>query len=142
MKIKEKEEDQAIPTFSNDIYKKIEQYRPSRALNSERFSYVWNGWSDGETNLPGTMGGNVSHLLKKFSKNQADKDYPNYKARAKFMKMKAPEELYDTSKDPGCLINLAKNPEYQTVIKSYRKKMLKLLEETKDHELENYKQSL
>ena len=37
---------------ATDLYKKVEQYRPSRALNTLRFSYVWNGWSDGETRLP------------------------------------------------------------------------------------------
>ena len=92
--------------------------------------------------LPKEMGGAVSHLLNKHSKNQLDKNYPDYKKRAKFMKFRAPEELYDIVKDPGCRNNLAKNPEFRPVLEKIRKNMIQLLKETQDHELENYVNSL
>ncbi|MCH2205531.1 MAG: sulfatase [Lentisphaerales bacterium] len=130
--------DQAAKTYTTDLYKKVEQYRPSRALNTLRFSYVWNGWSDGETRLPKEMGGKVSQMLKKYSQNQQDKSYPDYKEKAEFLKFKAPEELYDIVKDPGCRNNLAKNPEYQTVLKNFRQDMRNILQATNDHELENF----
>ncbi|EDM26420.1 heparan N-sulfatase [Lentisphaera araneosa HTCC2155] len=137
-----KPQDQLAPEYSTDLYQKTEQYRPSRALNNTRFSYVWNGWADGDAQLPKQMGGAVSHLLNKHSKNQLDKNYPDYKKRAKFMKFRAPEELYDIVKDPGCRNNLAKNPEYRPVLEKIRKNMIQLLKETQDHELENYVNSL
>ena len=134
--------DQSVKSYSTDLYKKVEQYRPSRALNTTKYSYVWNGWADGEAKLPKEMGGNVSRLLVKFAENQQDKNYPNYKEKAKFLKYKTMEEFYDVEKDPGCRNNLAKNPEYWPLIESFRKEMLKVLKETNDHEKENFETML
>ncbi|MDD7984953.1 sulfatase [Lentisphaera marina] len=130
--------DELAPTYSHDLYQKTEQYRPSRALNNTRFSYVWNAWSDGHTQLPKEMGGAVSHLLNKHSKNQLDKNYPDYKKRAKFMKFRAHEELYDVLKDPGCRNNLINKAEYRPVLEKMRREMKQVLRETNDHELENF----
>ncbi len=137
-----KPEDQMVSEYRQDIYNDVEQYRPSRAINSARFSYIWNPWSDGERNLPRTMGGAVSQRLKKHANNPEDSDYPDYKSHAKFMKQRAPEELYDLSKDPACLNNLAINPEYQKVLKMQRQRLYKVMQETDDHELVQFKSLL
>ena len=50
----EKEYDDMIESYTPDLFKKIDQYRPSRALSSTHFTYIWNGWSDGTTKVPNT----------------------------------------------------------------------------------------
>ena len=133
------EYNQQFDDYAVDLYQQVEQYRPSRALNTTSYTYVWNGWSDGETEQPRTMGGEVTALLRKNANKAEDSSYPNYAERADFILQRVPEELYDTKKDPGCLNNLALNPEYQTVLKSFQKNMTQLLEESTDHELANYR---
>jgi N-sulfoglucosamine sulfohydrolase len=133
-----RELDEAIEAYPSDLYQQMEQYRPSRALNTTRYTYVWNGWADGETEQPRTMGSEVTALLRKNANKAEDSAYPNYAERADFILQRVPEELYDVKKDPGCLNNLARNPEYHAVLKSFQKNMQQLLEETDDHELNNY----
>lgn len=114
--------------YPNDLYKKIDQYRPSRALSSNRFTYIWNGWSDGSTTTPPSMGNEVASLLK-----------ASHKAHIEFMKKRTTEELYDTQSDPGCLTNLAKDANYRDRLYRFRGKMETVLENTQDHELDNYR---
>ena len=45
-------------------------------------------------------------------------------------------------KDPGCLHNLVERPAYQEVLNEMRMKMIKVLTETGDHEMENYRKLL
>ena len=49
------------------------------------------------------------------------------------------DSLGCTEEDPGCLNNLAENPEYSSLLKEFRMRMEKVLLETDDHELENYR---
>lgn len=130
--------DELFTTYPADLYQQMEQYRPSRALNTRRYTYVWNGWSDGETTQPPTMGSEVPALLRKNADKAEDGSYPDYAERAEFILQRVPEELYDVKKDPGCFNNLVHNPEYQAVLKSFQREMQTLLEETSDHELDNY----
>ena len=58
--------------------------------------------------------------------------------RADFILRRVPEELYDIQKDPGCFNNLVHNPEYASILKRFQAEMSRVLEETSDHELENY----
>ncbi len=115
-----------------------EQYRPSRALSTARYTYVWNGWSDGQTTTPPSMGTELINLLLDANKNAEDTIYPSYKARALFIKQKTKEELYDTLTDPGCLKNLVNGSGYQKQLQSFRAQMVEILEKTGDHELQNY----
>jgi hypothetical protein len=55
---------------------------PSRALNTTRYTYVWNGWADGETEQPRTMGSEVTALLRKNANKAEDSAYPDYAERA------------------------------------------------------------
>lgn len=137
-----KELDALYETYPADLYKQMEQYRPSRALNTTRYTYVWNGWSDGETVQPRTMGSEVTALLRKNANKAEDSSYPDYAERADFILQRVPEELYDVKQDPGCLNNLVHNPEYASVLKSFQKEMYHVLKETSDHELDNYSLSV
>lgn len=128
--------------FSSDLYQDHEQYRPSRAMSSKKFTYIWNGWSDGKTVTPGTMGNEVAHILRQAASSPEDSHFPNYQDHADFIKRRTPEELYQTDTDPGCLKNLVDAPQFQDVLKRYRKKMEQVLSKTKDHELANYRNFL
>jgi len=131
--------DERYQSYTPDLYKNVDQYRPSRALSSTRFTYIWNGWSDGKTTLPNTMGVELRNLLREYADDPEDKTYPDYRQRVHFMEKRAPEELCDTVTDPGCLTNLANDPEYETMITGFRTRLEQLMIDTGDHELANYR---
>ena len=121
---------EAVEAYSRDLYLQQEQYRPSRALSSNQYTYIWNGWADGKTPLPRTMGGEVAWLLR---------DGNEHREWIHFAQHRTTEELYDTVQDPGCRHNLAKSPEYDKALKRMRSQLLDTLVKTKDHELPNFR---
>ncbi|MHC5055348.1 MAG: sulfatase-like hydrolase/transferase [Planctomycetota bacterium] len=135
----EPKHDDAVKSYTRDLYRKVREYRPSRALSSARFTYIWNGWADGTTELPRSMGGEVAALLGSLAGESEDRTYPDYRRRIRFMKLRAPEELYNTLRDPGCLNDLARYPGHRTVMEGFRTRMAEILEDTGDHESENYR---
>lgn len=124
--------DQEFKDYTQNLYKKHDQYRPSRSLSNSQYTYIWNRWSDGTTSLPNTMGNEVAGLLRK----QNPKQHSDW---LKFAKYRAPEELYDTISDPGCRKNLINDPEYGEQLQHLKEQMLTILKSTQDHELENYR---
>lgn len=133
--------DKAIQAYEPNLFQRHEQYRPSRGLSSIGYTYIWNGWADGKTELPGSMGANseIPDALGKNAENPNDKDYPDYAQRLQMALHRVPEELYDTQRDPGCLRNLAADPEHHGILKDFRAKMLNLLGSTGDQEMQNYR---
>jgi N-sulfoglucosamine sulfohydrolase len=127
--------------YSPELASKLLQYRPMRALHSLRYTYIWNAWADGKNKVPRDMGaqGVPMQILQEKAGNQPDTDYPDYGERAKFYLYRTPEELYDTTRDPGCLNNLIDDPAYKLLAQQFRRKMMKTLERIDDHELENYR---
>jgi N-sulfoglucosamine sulfohydrolase len=121
-------------TWRPDFAERNVQYRPMRSLNSREYVYVWNGWSNGNNEVPRTMGNGdeVIHFLEKQSSNES------YAARAEFYKKRVPEELYAVQKDPGCRVNLSNDPAYQKVISGFRNRMVTFMQTTADAELQNY----
>ncbi len=134
----EPEHDELIESYTPDLYKRIDQYRPSRALSSTQYTYIWNGWSDGTTEVPNTMGEELRILMGKYALDQEDKNYPEYEQRVRFMELRETEELYDTVEDPGCLNNLVQDLDYRAVIDGFRERMVTMLQDTHDHELQNF----
>ncbi|MHC4251608.1 MAG: sulfatase-like hydrolase/transferase [Planctomycetota bacterium] len=131
--------DDVVKSYTTGLYKECEEYRPSRALNSARHTYIWNGWADGTTETPRSMGGEMAALLRRCAEDPEDRTYPDYRKRIRFTKLRAPEELYDTVEDPGCLRNLAGDPGQRTAIEGFRARMANVLEDTGDHELKSYR---
>ena len=129
--------DQKYTQHNGDISKNFDQYRPTRAVLTKDYTYIWNAWSDGEEVLPQTMTGEWSYLMKGVKK-QNDSDYPSYRERLEFNKYRTQEELYNNSKDPGNLQNLAQNPEYRTILNKMRKDLQENLIKTNDPELQTY----
>ena len=127
------EMDRMVASYSPDLYRKMDQYRPSRALSSIKFNYIWNGWADGNTSLPRSMLGDFANFLRGNSEESE-----HYAERLNFINHRIAEELYDLRKDPGCLNNLAGNKNSHNVMKEFRTKMANFLRKTQDHELGNY----
>ena len=125
--------DRMVASYSPDLYRKIDQYRPSRALSSIKFNYIWNGWADGNASLPRSMLGEFANFLRGNSEGSEQ-----YADRLNFINHRIVEELYDLRKDPGCLNNLADNKDSQYLMKEFRTKMVNFLRKTQDHELGNY----
>ncbi len=118
--------------FKDDLSRRVSDYRPSRALSSVQYTYVWNGWADGNLFLPRSMLGEYFNFL-----DAGDKQ-SSLGQRAKFIKFRVEEELYDVVSDPGCLKNLSTSSAHHATLKSFRLKMDKLLKKTGDHESKNY----
>ena len=132
------EVDDSLPFYHSDLSKQFDQYRPSRALNSRRFCYVWNGWADGNTPLPKTMLGEFHWILSKMTKTSTNSVMANYLETKNFIEYRTPEELYDLSTDPACQINLADQSNFNDTVKKFRNRMKKVLQKTQDHELDNF----
>lgn len=133
-----REIDDSLVSFSKDLPEKIDQYRPSRALNDKRFCYVWNGWADGFNSLPKSMLGEY-HWILSDSKNISTGFYADKKQATKtFIEFRCPEELYDLKHDPGCLHNLVEEFTHEDRLFQFRKQMRELLEDSNDHELPNF----
>ncbi|MFY0654926.1 MAG: sulfatase [Cyclobacteriaceae bacterium] len=65
-------------------------------------------------------------------------DDPAVKERYEFFLLRAKEELYDWSTDPGSRQNLALDPNYAVVLKKSRKGLAKWMKSSKDPLLEEY----
>lgn len=135
--------DSLFSEHRKNLYQKAQQYRPMRALHGQRYTYVWNGWADGETKIPMVMGGERSPAISILSNlESAGPLYPDPSERVQFYLFRAPEELYNVERDPGCLNNLAEDPAYRPMLKRYQRDMLAILEANRDHELDNYRKHL
>ena len=77
-----------------------------RALQDERWCYIYNAWADGETRFRNES---QSGLCFKAMQAAANSD-PRIAARVKLFLHRIPEELYDLRADPHALKNLAADP--------------------------------
>jgi N-sulfoglucosamine sulfohydrolase len=137
--------------YVRDLASRTQQYRPMRALHTENYTYVWNGWSGDNRHLPVEMGWSspVIRILEEtldamdtWGQHDAEptvtSGYPDYAERISFYRFRTAEELYHTGNDPGCLYNLARDPECADTLDEFRSKMRTFLADTDDHEFENY----
>jgi len=92
------------------------QRTPMRAVETAKFLYIFNPWSDGERALFSATNNTKTH--KKML--QLAKQSPEVAARMQFLKHRVLEEFYDVQNDPDCLINLIDDPAYQKEIEQYR----------------------
>jgi N-sulfoglucosamine sulfohydrolase len=80
-----------------------------RATHDDQWAYVWNAWSDGTTAY---LAENMQGLTWPAMTAAAATD-PALAARVEFYLRRTPEELYDLTRDPDCLNNLAPAAERQ-----------------------------
>jgi N-sulfoglucosamine sulfohydrolase len=124
--------DESVTEFDSGNMADIHNnYRPMRAINTTRYTYIWNSWSDGKREIPLEMSGGQAVRRILYETGHA--------SRADFEKYREKEEFYDTIADPGCLHNLINQPHQQERISYFRNELLDVMIDTQDHELNNYK---
>lgn len=122
--------DRVHVVFHRDQFRTLE----TRAIHTKQYGYIyneWRAWMDGETIFVGDN--NLSIIEAEGRRN------PQYAARVDFYLHRAPEELYDYSKDPHALKNLAGDPAYAAVLSDMQKDMRAWMEKTGDPCFEGFK---
>lgn len=104
---------------------------PMRSVQSKRFGYLFNPWSDGKrtfrTATTGTMTYRAMQELASSNEQIA--------ARLAFFQKGVPEEFYDYENDPDALNNLIDDPKYSDELAKHRAVMRKFMVDSKDHAL-------
>ncbi len=85
------------------------QRAPIRAVETQRFLYLFNPWSDGERRFRTATQGTATYRRMK----QLSAENEGIAARLQSFDHRVVEELYDVENDPDCLVNLATNPEFR-----------------------------
>jgi N-sulfoglucosamine sulfohydrolase len=99
---------------------------PMRAVQNERYVYIFNPWHHGKSTFKSaTLYTNTFRAMSK--SNRAD-----VKERRALFLRRPPEELYDISKDPNCLNNLAKSIEFTRVKNEMRQHLHNHMSEHRD----------
>ena len=101
---------------------------PMRCIRTKDRSYIWNAWSDGQTQYRAE---NMAGLTWKAMLAAAQSD-PALKARTDFYLYRVPEEFYDLTGDRFERQNLIHDPSRQAEIASLRQELLALLQRTGD----------
>ena len=108
---------------------------PMRGVQTKKYLYLFNPWSNGERVFATATTGTVTYRrmvdLASSSKSLS--------ARLDLYKHRVPEELYDVTKDPDCLINLINQPKHQAELKELRAKLDAWMVRSKDPMLEAFR---
>ena len=108
---------------------------PMRGVQTKKYLYLFNPWSNGERVFATATTGTVTYRrmvdLASSSKSLS--------ARLDLYKHRVPEELYDVTKDPDCLVNLINQPKHQAELKELRAKLDAWMVRSKDPMLEAFR---
>ena len=108
---------------------------PMRGVQTKKYLYLFNPWSNGERVFATATTGTITYRrmvdLASSSKSLS--------ARLDLYKHRVPEELYDVTKDPDCLINLINQPKHQAELKELRAKLDAWMVRSKDPMLEAFR---
>jgi N-sulfoglucosamine sulfohydrolase len=111
---------------------------PMRCLQTCRFGYIFNGWSDGQMAYQAEpMSGLTFRAMQEAARTQkpvAD--------RVEMLVHRVPEEFYDFQADPDALHNLAAEPRYKDQVRQMRTDVLAWMEKTQDPLVEAYRKHL
>ncbi len=101
---------------------------PMRSVQSKKFGYLFNPWSDGTRVFKTATTGTMSYrALVKMAETDT-----NIAARLKLFQHGVPEEFYDYENDPDALVNLIDDPKYTAELNQHRAAMRKFMEESND----------
>lgn len=104
---------------------------PIRGVETKRYLYLFNPWSDGKNVFKTATNGTATYrLMKKMAP-----DNPTIAARLDLMDHRRVEELYDVENDLDCIQNLINDPAHQAVATDMRERLLQNLKGTNDHAL-------
>lgn len=107
---------------------------PMRSVQSKRFGYIFNPWSDGKRIFKTATQGTMSYrAMKKLAPTDA-----YLAARLDLFEHGVPEEFYDYEKDPDALNNLINDPKYADQIERHRAEMLRFMRVSHDHAQEAF----
>jgi N-sulfoglucosamine sulfohydrolase len=108
---------------------------PMRCVQTARFGYIWNPWSNGERVFR-----NESQAGRTFdAMEDASEEIPEIAARVDLFLYRVPEELYDFANDPDARNNLVDEPEYAHELERLRTALENWMEEYDDPALEAFR---
>lgn len=113
---------------------------PMRAVQDERYLYVWNGWADGETRFRNeSQSGRTMRAMVASAEND-----PAVAERVKHFLYRTTEELYDLQSDPDCLVNLIAEPndQYSPRASAMSKRLWHWMRETNDPQRELFEKQV
>ena len=107
---------------------------PMRSVESKRFCYIFNPWSDGKRVFKTATTGTATYrrLRQLAGTNTA------LAARLDMFDHRVVEEFYDVRNDPDCLHNLIDNPKFQKELRQHQDRMLHWMKSTNDHALKAF----
>ena len=108
---------------------------PMRAVQSKRYLYIYNPWSNGERIFATATSGTPTY--KRF-KELAD-SHIGLAERHDLYQHRVVEELYDIKADPNCLKNLIEDPTHDEAITLHRRQLQTWMRNTGDPMLQIYK---
>ncbi|MEX0585183.1 MAG: sulfatase, partial [Pirellulales bacterium] len=109
---------------------------PMRAVQTKRFLYIFNPWSNGRRVMATATTGTPTYRR---MRELAETD-PKIAARHDLYQHRVVEELYNVQEDPDCLNNLIDDPTHADEAERLRGDLLEWMEETDDHMLAVFRQ--
>ncbi|MEO0586656.1 MAG: sulfatase-like hydrolase/transferase [Planctomycetota bacterium] len=105
---------------------------PSRSVQTPRFNYIFNAWSDGSTEFKTASTWHASYGAMRRGAER------NEELRQRFdhWRFRTVEELYDYDKDPHGHVNVIDDPAYAEVARQMRDRLEAQLRATDDYALE------
>jgi len=101
---------------------------PMRAVQSTRFLYIFNPWSDGKRGMESaSFNTNTYKRMVELAK-----DDEKLAQRMKLLQYRVIEEFYDIQKDPNCLVNLIADPSYKKEIEDLQSALEGEMQRTHD----------
>jgi len=108
---------------------------PMRAVETRRFLYIFNPWSNGQRVMAtATTGTPTYRRMAQLAKKDA-----KMAARHDFYQHRVPEELYDVQNDPDCLVNLIDSGAHQQELAKLQAALEAWMVATGDHALEAFR---
>lgn len=105
---------------------------PMRSVESKKFGYLFNPWSDGQRVFKTATTGTMSYrAMQKMSATDEQ-----IAARLKLFQHGVPEEFYDYENDPDALNNLIDDSRYASALAEHRAAMRKFMQDSNDPMLE------
>ena len=107
---------------------------PMRSIQTRRFCYIFNPWSNGERGFKTATQGMATYKeMQRLAPEDAE-----IAERLRVFDLRDVEELYDTKKDADALRNLINDPEYAKELERLRATLAQWMKETDDDCLEAF----
>ncbi|MFC1715638.1 hypothetical protein ACFL6S_18370 [Candidatus Poribacteria bacterium] len=108
---------------------------PMRCIQTKRFGYIFNPWSDGERIFRNES--QAGRTMKAMREGAQTSD--RIADRVNLFLYRVPEEFYDFEKDPDALNNLAGDQNYSAELNSLRLELENWMEQTGDPALKAFR---